>query len=240
MAAMTHIAVLPVETDLDVRTADRVRDEIDQLIGAGCRRIILNMANTAFIDSLGMGMLFAELRKMRALGGLISLTGVSPDLYRILKILRLADVMPVSQQGLRDDIPALPLDQPPLWHTSFPVSAEGLAPARNRIAELVSSVGLTADEVFDMKLAAGEALGNAIDHTCAQGVLAGVAAYADRVIVEVSDCGEGFSPDAVAPVDPTSERGRGIALMRLLSDAVSIAPKPNGTGMVVRIVKLTH
>ena len=80
MAAMTHIAVLPVQTDLDVRTADRVRDEIDQLIGAGCRRIILNMANTAFIDSLGMGMLFAELRKMRALGGLISLTGVSPDL----------------------------------------------------------------------------------------------------------------------------------------------------------------
>ena len=71
-------------------------------------------------------------------------------------------------------------------------------------------------------------------------MLASVAAYVDRVVVEVSDCGEGFSPKDVRPADSFAERGRGIALMRLLADAVSIAPKPSGTGTVVRIVKLTH
>lgn len=237
MPEIARIAVLPLESDLDVRSADHVRGEIEQLIEGGCRRIILNMANAAHIDSYGMGMLFFELRRMRRLGGLISLASVSPEVYRALRILRLVDIMPVSEAGAHADVPVLDADQMPLWRTSFPVAPDALAAARNRIGELVSSLGLRADEVFDLKLAAGEALGNAIDHTCAQGVLASVAAFSDRVVVEVSDCGEGFCPDDVGAPTPASERGRGIALMRLLVDAVSIAPKPSGTGMVVRIVK---
>ncbi|RVU97846.1 STAS domain-containing protein [Coriobacteriales bacterium OH1046] len=237
MPETARIAVLPLESDLDASSADHVRSEIERLIDGGCRRIILSMANASHIDSYGMGMLFFELRHMRQLGGLISLTSVSPEVYRALKILRLVDIMPVSEAGAHTDIPALAVGQAPLWHASFPVAPDALAAARNRIEELISSLDLRADEVFDLKLAAGEALGNAIDHTCAQGVLASVAAFSDRVIIEVSDCGEGFCPDDVGAPSPSSERGRGIALMRLLADAVSIAPKPGGTGMVVRIVK---
>ena len=236
----SHIAVLPLDADLDVRSVPRIEAQINQLIESGCRRIILNMARANYIDSFGMGMLFAQVRRMRALGGLISLTGVSPEVYRSLRILRLVDAMPVSQAGDQTEVPALDAGQTPLWRTSFSVAADTLAAARNRIADLASRLSLTSDEVFDLKLAVGEALGNAIDHTCALGVYASVAAYPDRVVIEVSDCGEGFSPADVAAPSPQSERGRGIALMRLLADAVSIAPKANGRGMVVRIVKLTH
>lgn len=240
MPEHTHIAVLPLESDLDVRSVPAVRAQIEGLIDGGCRRIILNMTDTCYIDSCGMGMLFAEIRHMRRVGGLLSLIGVSPEVYRSLRILRLVDAMPVSCAGAHDAVPALDAGQAPLWHTSFAVAADALAAARSRIAELIAPLGFNADEQFDLKLAAGEALGNAIDHTCAQGVLAGVSAYPDRVIIEVSDCGEGFSPEDVKAPDAASERGRGIALMRLLADAVSIAPKANGRGTVVRIVKLTH
>lgn len=240
MPEPTHIAVLPLESDLDVRSVKQVQAQIERLIATGCRRIILNMGNVGYIDSFGMGMLFAEIRHMRSVGGLLSLIGVSPEIYRSLKILRLVDAMPVSMAGSQALVPAPDVDQVPLWHTSFSVAADALSAARNRIAELASRLELTSDEVFDLKLAAGEALGNAIDHTCAQGVMASVAAYADRVVVEVSDCGEGFSPQDVKAPCPDAERGRGIALMRLLADAVSIAPKPSGSGTVVRIVKLTH
>ncbi len=240
MSERTCIAVLPLETDLDVRSVPRVRAQIDRLIADGCRRIILNMGDVAYIDSCGMGMLFCAIRRMRTVGGLISLIGVSPEIYRSLKILRLVEVMPVSVAGSAAQVPALDIDQIPLWRTSFAVSADALAAARDRIAELVMPLRLSSDEVFDLKLAAGEALGNAVDHTCARGILASVAAYADRVIVEISDCGAGFSPQSVPVPEPSSERGRGIALMRLLVDAVSIAPKPCGTGTMVRIVKLTH
>ena len=92
-----------------------------------------------------------------------------------------------------------------------------------------------------MKLACGEALGNAVDHTCEGGVLVTVAAYPDRACVEVSDCGRGFQiPDDEEPPETGAfaERGRGIRLMRLLADSVSISLKQGGGGTVVRLVKL--
>jgi anti-sigma regulatory factor (Ser/Thr protein kinase) len=97
------------------------------------------------------------------------------------------------------------------------------------------------DEIFDMTLACGEALGNAVDHTCATGVLATVTAYDDRIEVDVADCGEGFELGAneePPETGPGAERGRGIRLMRLLTDAVSITRKPSGKGTVARLVKL--
>ncbi|MBF4803513.1 MAG: anti-anti-sigma factor, partial [Lancefieldella parvula] len=35
-----------------------------------------------------------------------------------------------------------------------------------------------------------------------------------------------------------AERGRGVKLMRLLMDAVSIQEKPSGNGTIVRLVKM--
>jgi anti-sigma regulatory factor (Ser/Thr protein kinase) len=56
----------------------------------------------------------------------------------------------------------------------------------------------------------------------------------------VTDCGCGFelSPDDDTPeVGEADERGRGIKLMRLLADSVSIVRRQQG-GTCVRIVKL--
>ena len=65
--------------------------------------------------------------------------------------------------------------------------------------------------------------------------------YPDRAIVDVSDCGAGFElasdEEPVSSVDAV-ERGRGIKLMRLLADSVSIHLKRSGQGTVVRLVKL--
>ena len=68
-----------------------------------------------------------------------------------------------------------------------------------------------------------------------------VAAYADRVVVDVADCGQGFSlgPDEELPeVATDAERGRGIKLMRMLADSASISPKSTGEGSVTHLVKL--
>ena len=57
----------------------------------------------------------------------------------------------------------------------------------------------------------------------------------------MTDCGCGFelAGDEEPPeTGPCAERGRGIRLMRLLADSVSIAHKSSGEGTVVRLVKL--
>lgn len=251
-APMTNaddILVIPVEGDLDVSCVARLRPYIDERIVGGCRRVILNMAQASYVDSLGMSLIFSEARRLRELGGLLSLVNVNASVYRSLVICRLVDFVPVTGAGPKPPIPALDPTVRPLWHGTMRVDPSRLSMARGRVEQLLTQTGLTPDEVFDMTLAGGEALGNAIDHTSAEGVLLTVSVYADRVVVEVADCGDGFDPtrsgdgaeDAADFSDETSgdlERGRGIKLMRMLADSVEIGRKANGAGTVVRLVKL--
>ena len=241
MAPCTDIALLPLERDLDATCADDLRAEVCRLVNDGCRRVVLNMAGVSYIDSVGMAALVSSLRLMRTAGGVLSLTNVCQRVYRTLQLLRLVDLMPVSKAGPRPQVPALDPTTQPLWRTTFPVDPACLAEARRHVMRLVARMPFSADEAFDIELAAGEALGNAIDHTCARGVVTTVVAYPDRVEVDVEDCGPGF--ELAADEEPPSvgegaERGRGIKLMRLLADSVTISERPQGQGTVVRIVKL--
>ena len=239
MASCASIALIPVDPELDVTTAPALRATIDGVIDEGCRRVILNLSDTAYVDSAGMGLIILELKRLRRLGGLLSLYGVSDELYRILSTLKLVDLMPIERPS-EADVFELSTDAEPLRQTSMNVSAPALAETRHRIAQLLRETSLTADELFDFTLAAGEALGNAIDHASASDAVATLSRYADRVVLDVEDCGEGFelAADETLASCADDERGRGIRLMRMLVDAVSITRRPQGTGTLVRLVKL--
>lgn len=241
MAANANIAQVCVEGDLDVRAVPQVKRWVDGLIDGGCRRIVLNMAKATYADSAGLGLILSELRHMREVGGLLSLTNVSDRVYQSLLLMRMLDFVPISRAGASEEVPELPAGELPRWRTTFRVDAKHLDDARTRLERLLDGLPFTRNDVFDMNLASGEAVGNAVDHTSACGVLVTVAAYADRVVVDVADCGEGFSPQegcGPSSADPAAERGRGIRLMRLLADSVTIEPKSTGEGTVVRLVKL--
>ena len=126
--------------------------------------------------------------------------------------------------------------------TGFEPATSTLARLRATIKRLLEQVPLSSDELFDAVLATGEAVGNAVDHTDGKGAVVTVTGYPDRAIIEVSDTGPGFDPSKVLErkVDVQAERGRGIRLMNLLADSLTISHKPSGPGMLVRIVKLAH
>lgn len=247
----TNIAVVPVKEDLDVVSVAAVRENIDRLISAGCRRMILNMAGVSFIDSAGMGLIIREVARMRAAGGLLSLINVSPVVLRSLALKCVVDFVPVSPVGARDDVPELEPGTLPLWRHVLRIDPSNPAATRSKVGKLLEQLPLSSDERFDANLAVGEAVGNAVDHTDGTGALVEIVGYTDRVVVEVSDCGCGCSEawrEALAEGSaPTPEekdcwqaRGRGIKLMRLLADSVTIVPKVSGPGTVVRIVKLAR
>lgn len=236
-----NIALINLDGDLDVTTVPGVRDTMMRLIDGGCRRIVINMENTMYIDSAGLGLILTGLRTMRARGGLLSLINVTPRIYRALCRMRVVDYMPIARAGAKREVKALDPSALPEWRKTFRVDRDHLSSARGRVGDILKSVALTPDEIFDMTLACGEALGNAIDHTDEDGVLVTVAAYPDRVEVDVADCGEGFEvpdEDQTGETDCYAERGRGIKLMQLLVDSVTISPKTSGDGMVVHLVKL--
>ncbi|MDD2587555.1 MAG: anti-sigma factor antagonist [Atopobiaceae bacterium] len=235
---MSDILLVPVEGDLDVTTVPRLKERLEAAVEVGCRRVILNMADVSYIDSMGVALVFMLARDMRAQGGLLSLSGVGDDVYHTLVVTCLVDFVPVLRRGHVRSVPVLDPSVRPLWRRVIPVNPMQLGRARDRLSELLSRLPLGKDAVFDMTLAGGEALGNAIDHTCAEGVLLVVLAYPDRVVVEVSDCGEGFELAQDEEPEQSLERGRGIKLMRMLADSVTIGTKSTGEGTVVRLVKL--
>lgn len=240
MSIEHDIALVPVSGELNVRTAPALRRTLDGLVAKGSHRIVINMSDVPYVDSAGMAVLFSIIRQMRQAGGLVSLTNVSPNVLRSLKIARMVDLIPVSEAGMRKEVPELDPSALPLWRITLPVDCNDLHSARERIEELAGRLSFSHDDVFDLTLAAGEALGNAADHTCGAGVLATVSAYPDRMVIEVTDCGCGFDLQrgSKLPTTHDDQRGRGIRLMRLLVDSVSIHTRPSGVGTVVRLVKL--
>lgn len=258
MEIMPNIALVPVDGDLDVTTVRGLRRTLDALIDGGCRRIILNLAAVNFIDSAGMALILRAIRKMHSAGGLVSITNVSEGVLRALRIARVVDFAPISGAGPRRQVPELDSAATPLWRVAVGIDPYNLSLTRVRVEELLRRIPFSDDQMFDMMLAVGEAMGNAVDHadgSCAQVT---VSAYRDRAIVDITDCGtschahcckeldaqtqaKSMFKDACCPeTGQFSERGRGLKLMQLLADSVTISPKPSGVGTLVRIVKLVH
>lgn len=242
MEHTSDIVVLPVESDLTVLTAPRLRHDLDALIDGGCKRIILNMGKATYIDSAGMATILLEIRKMRAAGGLLSLINVSKPAYHSLRRVRVVDFAPVIPADTTRQVPELDPRVEPLWRRVLCSDADHMHETRQRVEHLLENTMLTADEAFDMTLACGEALGNAFDHTDSRYTLVTVSCYPDRVTLDITDTGKGYQLKAGEEPKTTSgsmlERGRGIKLMRLLADEVTISLKSSGKGTQVRLVKM--
>ena len=113
----------------------------------------------------------------------------------------------------------------PTYRAAFSGDHRNVPLARNAIASFAHLCGFSRSEVEDIRLAAGEALNNAVEHGQAgrsNGFSVLCTFTENEMTVEVRDNGEGFASE-VLPAELPSEprdRGLGIYLMRRLMDAV--------------------
>ena len=102
---------------------------------------------------------------------------------------------------------------------------------------------LSPEVLGDLKLALTEACTNSVRHAYGDGsglVEIVYELHSDRLVVEVSDSGEGFEPAAARAAVPAAgeltEGGLGIAIIEALADELEIADS-NGGGSRLRFVK---
>lgn len=115
-------------------------------------------------------------------------------------------------------------------HYRVPAAAARLTALRHALTEWAEQSGLTPDDREALILASYEAMANSVEHAYAgqvQGVL-DLTAVRDqvrkRVTVTVSDYGTWKPP----PINPGS-RGRGLPLIRGLTETAVITPSEHGT-----------
>jgi serine/threonine-protein kinase RsbW len=124
----------------------------------------------------------------------------------------------------------------------IPAKAEYIALGRLALTGFLRSRAVEPEVLADVKLALTEACSNSVRHAYADGregeveiryELAG-----ETLAVEVFDEGRGFDPPVPEPgPGELDEGGLGLAIIRALTDDLSIGPRAGGSGHVVRFTK---
>jgi serine/threonine-protein kinase RsbW len=126
---------------------------------------------------------------------------------------------------------------------TIPAKAEYITLGRLALTGLARLRPLPDEILGDMKLALTEACSNSVRHAYAEDHLGHVEIryelHADRLIVEVSDDGEGFVPADRAVDDGADlvEGGLGIAIIRAVADEFELGGRESGRGSRLRFVK---
>ncbi|TRW81190.1 SpoIIE family protein phosphatase [Mycolicibacterium sp. 018/SC-01/001] len=202
---------------LGIRT-DRPRPEARAVVPAGATLML-------YTDGL------VERRGATLDDGLLRAVNVVRE-HRVRALDELVDSVMTEltpQGGYHDDVvmllyrPTIPLER------TFPAHAEQLAPTRSALRDWLERAGVGPHQVVDILVATGEAVANAIEHGHRDDpggtVALRASASEDRITVTITDSGAWKVPDEL----PDPVRGRGVALMRLLMDEITVDHRDSGT-----------
>jgi len=239
--------VISIHGDIDMVTVPEVQAALESVMNRGCLNIVLDLKKVSYMDSSALGLLVWADRALQPKDGALILAGADRNVSRILEISGLVSAAPTlsAAEDAADALSGLELsDTPdePLWvrEMAFPAHSASLARMRADVCELLKPLEITESTSFDIRVAVGEALSNAIRHGSPRGeddaVSVTVAAYDDRVVLVVQDSGAGFDGESSSNEDPYASSGRGVMFMRALMDHVEFSQLPDG-GTAVTLVR---
>jgi serine/threonine-protein kinase RsbW len=125
---------------------------------------------------------------------------------------------------------------------TIPARAEYITLCRLALTGIARLRELSDELLADLKLALTEAASNSVRHAYGDkdaGVVdISYQLFSDRLVIEVTDEGEGFDPaEAEGSAAELSEGGLGIAIIRAIADDVEFGARPGGKGSRLRFEK---
>lgn len=244
---LSPVCVAELHGEVDVAVVEGLRPQLEEMLGSGCVNFVLDLTDVTYADSSALGLVVWLNDRVSAECGRIVVAGANRDVTRILELSGLLLVAPSicdaeSAEAALSSFAPEHADAEPMWSEAIeaPALVSELARLRSAVADLTAPLGLSEQAAFDMKVAVGEALANAVRHGSPRGaddvVHVTVSAYPDRVVVDVMDLGVGFDGHPDRTEDLYAPCGRGVVFMRALCDRVEFLPGPD-KGTIVRLVK---
>lgn len=239
--------VVRLSGDIDMAMVPELRRDLSVAIDGGCAHLVLDLSEVVYADSSALGLLVWLDHQLRPSGGRMVLASANRDITRILELSGLVTVASslTMSPNVEGALEGLALSSEPaeeLWRKELEMKAsvDQLGSMREEVCELIKPLGFAESAVFDIRVALGEALANAVRHGSPSDgravVRVQVIAYDDRVVLEIVDFGAGFDGTPTRSRDVYAPGGRGVTFMRALTDRVEFE-KPEGGGTLVRLVK---
>lgn len=241
------VCVVHLQGEVDIALVPEVRRKLDATIGSGCKNMVLDLTDVTYADSSALGLLVWIDHRLAPTGGRLVLVGANRDVTRVLELSGLVGVAPsisasTSVSSALEGLELRAEERPELWRKRMVVPAriDELSGARQEVVDAMAPLEIPEAALFDIKVAVGEALANAVRHGSPRGdadeVGIDVVGFDDRVIVRITDTGCGFAGDASCTGDVYAAGGRGVMFMRALMDRVDFEVGEHG-GTTVTLVK---
>lgn len=80
------VTVLSLTGSIDAMTAPKITEFIQGQIAKGSTKLVAEMSGVDYTSSAGLRVLLGAIKETRALGGDLRLTGVQPDVLKVLNL----------------------------------------------------------------------------------------------------------------------------------------------------------
>jgi anti-sigma B factor antagonist len=90
-------SIVAVIGDVDLYSAPELREQLATLVDAGTDRVVVDLTECTFLDSMGLGVLVGAKKRMVERDGRIDLVVPTPQIRRIFEITMLDEIFGVYE-----------------------------------------------------------------------------------------------------------------------------------------------
>ncbi len=100
-AALDTVTTVAIKGRVDSTTADKLRDHLTEVIGAGSARLVIDLKEVSYISSAGFRTLLITARSVERAKGKLALCGVGGEVKRLFDIASFTELFTILPN--RDD-----------------------------------------------------------------------------------------------------------------------------------------
>lgn len=88
-------SVIAVQGEVDVFTAPKLREQLIGLVDQGEIKLVVDLENVDFLDSTGLGVLVAGLKRVKTKEGVLAIVSTKEKILKIFRVTGLTKVFPI-------------------------------------------------------------------------------------------------------------------------------------------------
>jgi anti-sigma B factor antagonist len=88
--------ILSVSGEVDIQTSPILDEHVERVLGQGASSMVVDLGGVTFLDSTGLSVLIAGLKRCQDAGGTMRVTSPRPNVRRVFEVTGLTDVFQID------------------------------------------------------------------------------------------------------------------------------------------------